>query len=99
MDHKNSFLTAEEWLNLQMEANENEIVLGSTTQAIVRPHTKNLIEAPEKAFKTTFLLRLMLGLSTGTTLFSQLPVLKRRKVLYVHGELSPPEIKASLRRV
>jgi len=88
-----SVLTAEEWLNLPTEVDEEKIVIGSRTQAIVRTQTKNLIEGAEKSFKTSFLLRLMLGLSCKTTVYSRLPVLRARKVLYVHGELSFPEIK------
>jgi len=88
-------LTAEQWLNLKTDISEP--VLGSPEHCIVRPLTKNLIEAPEKAFKTTFTLRFTLGMSCGKTLFSQLPVLKPRRVLYIHGELSPPEIKERTR--
>ncbi len=84
-------LTAEQWLELETDISEP--VLGSPEHCIVRPFTKNIIEAPEKAFKTTFTLRFTLGLSCGKTLFSQLPVFRSRRVLYIHGELSPPEIK------
>jgi hypothetical protein len=92
-----SFLTAEEWIDLSMETDSSQVVFGSTGQAIVRPQTKNLIQAPEKAFKTTFMLRTMLGLSAGVTVFPQLSVIKPRRVLYVHGELSPPEIQERTR--
>ncbi len=91
------FLSAEEWLTRSLDVEESEIVFGSPEQAIVRPLTKNLIEAAEKVFKTTFWLRAMLGLSCGTTLFPKLPVIRARKVLYVHGELSPPEIQERTR--
>ncbi len=84
-------LTAEKWLDVETDISEP--VLGSPEHCIVRPFTKNIIEAPEKAFKTTFTLRFTLGLSCGKTLFSQLPVFRSRRVLYIHGELSPPEIK------
>jgi hypothetical protein len=93
----NAFLTGEEWLHLRTEVNENQIVIGTPGQAIVRTGTKNLIEAPEKAFKTTFALRLMLGLSAGMTIFPKLPVVRARTVLYVHGELSPHEIRERTR--
>lgn len=86
-------LTAEQWLNLPVETDEKRIVLGSPTQPIVRTLTKNLIEGPEKSFKTSFILRLTLGMSCGIAVYSSLPVLHRRRVLYVHGELSLPEIK------
>lgn len=89
------FLTAEEWLNLP---NESTVpILGNVGNCIVRPLTKNIIQAPEKAFKTTFTLRLALGLSCGETVFPQLPVPNPQKVLYVHGELSPPEIRERTR--
>jgi hypothetical protein len=87
------FFNIEEWLDASFDLEENEIIFGTTKQAIIRPFTKNLIEAPEKAFKTTFMLRAMIGLALGKTFFPKLPVLRSRKVLYVHGELSPPEIQ------
>jgi len=87
--------TAEEWLNLKPE--DGDVVLGSPENALIRPKTKNLIEAPEKCFKTTFALRLMLGLSCGTTVYPRLPVAKKGKVLYMHGELSNAEIKERTR--
>jgi hypothetical protein len=90
-------LTAEQWLNLPVDTDEKRIVLGSANQPIIRTLTKNIIEAPEKAFKTSFLLRLMLGVSCGVTVYSPLPVLRPRKVLYIHGELSPPEIQERTR--
>jgi hypothetical protein len=86
-------LTADEWLDLDFTADENDIIIGSPENAIIRPHTKNLIQGSEKTFKTTFMLRLMLSLSCGVTAFECLPVLKPREVLYIHGELSEPEIK------
>ena len=91
------FLSAEEWLNLPTDTDESQIVIGTPGQAIVETETKNFIVAPEKAFKTTFAVRLMLGLSAGRTVFPQLPVLKPRKVLYVHGELSLHQIKERTR--
>jgi hypothetical protein len=86
-------MTAEEWLDRNFELSETDIIIGSTNQAIIRPLTKNIIEGSWKSFKTTFALRLMLGLSCGETVFEKLPVLRCRKALYVHGELSPPEIR------
>lgn len=87
----NGILTAEEWLELPDDTSEP--VFGTVSQKIVRPLTKNIIEAPEKSFKTTVMLRLMLGLSCGQTVFPQLPVPAARRVLYLHGELSDDEIK------
>lgn len=86
-------LTAEEWLALPTETDEKRIVIGSPTQPIVRTLTKNLVEGPEKSFKTSFMMRLTLGMSCGVAVFSPLPVLRARRVLYIHGELSPPEIR------
>lgn len=85
-------LTAEEWLKLPPDTDEKCVVIGSASQAIVRTLTKNLIEGPEKSFKTSFMLRLALGLSCGHTVYSKLPVIRARKILYLHGELSPREI-------
>lgn len=87
------FLNAEEWFAFETAMPEDQIVFGSTDNVIVGTQTKNLIEAPEKAFKTTFMLRLMLALSCGKTVFPKLPVLRPRKVLYVHGELALAQIK------
>jgi hypothetical protein len=84
-------LTAEEWLNLKTE--DGDAIFGSPDNALVRPKTKNLIEAPEKCFETTFALRLMLGLSCGATVYPGLPVARKGKVLYLHGELSNGEIQ------
>jgi AAA domain len=64
---------------------------------LVRPLTKNLIQAPEKAFKTTFLMRLTMGISTGETVFPSLPVRRGHRVLYLHGELAPAELKQRIR--
>ncbi len=91
------FLTGEEWLQYRTNTDGAQVVFGSPTQAIVRAETKNLIVAAEKSYKTSVVLRMMLGLSAGRTVFPQLPVLRPRKVLYVHGELSPQEIKERTR--
>ncbi len=88
-------LTAEEWMNCQFEG-EGVPLLGTAEHPIVPLFTKNIVEAPEKAWKTTFLLRLLLGLSCGEVLFPELSVPEARKVLYLHGELNPPELKARL---
>jgi hypothetical protein len=96
-ENSTRILTAEQWLSLPVDTDEKRIVLGSPSQPIVRTLTKNLIEGPEKSFKTSFLLRLMLGVSRGATVYSPLPVLGPRKVLYIHGELSSPEIQERTR--
>ncbi len=89
-------LSAEDWLNADFSAAESEVIVGTAANALVRPGTKNFIQAPEKAFKTTFLMRLALGISTGETVFSSLSVKHPRRVLYFHGELAPVELKERL---
>jgi len=86
-------LSVEQWLALPAEEDENLLVFGSRSQPTVRVQTKNLIEAGEKSFKTTFTLRWMIGLSCGVTVYPQFPVLRPRKVLYLHGEMSKQEIQ------
>jgi hypothetical protein len=88
-----TILTMQEWLDLELSEKEGEVEIGTSTTPIVRPKTKNLIEAPEKSFKTTVLLRLLAGLSCGKTVYPDMPVVRPRKVLYLHGELSDAEIK------
>lgn len=92
----NLILSAEGWLKADFTADESEVLIGTRENALVRPLTKNLVQAAEKAFKTTFLLRLALGISTGETVFSSLPVNRPHPVLYLHGELSPAELKERL---
>lgn len=84
------FLTAEEWLTLPCDTAVP--ILGKVGNPIVRVFTKNIVQASEKAFKTTFMLRIALGIAAGQTVIHQLPVPQARSVLYCHGELSPPEI-------
>lgn len=91
--NKSLIMSAEQWLEYRSEESTESILVGSPGQAIIRLGTKNLIEAPEKAFKTTMALRLAMGLSTGQTVFAPLPVAKPASVLYLHGELTPDEIK------
>jgi RecA-family ATPase len=92
----NLVLSAEDWLKADFRVEESEILIGTPDNPILRPLTKNFIEAPDKSFKTTFLLRLALGLSTGKSVFSSLPVKAPRRVLYLHGELAPAELKERL---
>jgi hypothetical protein len=89
-------LSADDWCNLDLDVGDP--IFGTPDNCIVRPGTKNIILASEKSFKTTFTLRLMLGLSSAKTVFPELPVREHRRVLYVHGELSPPEIKERTRQ-
>jgi hypothetical protein len=89
-------MSAEEWLGFDFRIEESQLLIGTGNNAIVRPGTKNTIEAQEKAYKTTFLLRLALGLATGQTLFPSLPVSRPLRVLYLHGELAPAELKERL---
>ena len=91
--NRTHILTAEEWLSLELLAAEKDVLIGSREGPLVRPQTKNLIEAAEKSFKTTFLLRLMIGLSRGETVYPAMPVARQRRVLYLHGELSDAEIQ------
>ena len=89
----NLILSAENWLKADLSVPESQVIVGTQANPLIRPLTKNLVQAPEKAFKTTFLLRLALGISTGETVFSYLPVKRSQRVLYLHGELSPAELK------
>src|ERR1700687_1126408 len=93
----NLILSAEEWLKADFSVAESEVLIGTRENPLVRPLTKNLVQAPEKAFKTTFLVRLALGISAGETVFSSLPVRHPRRVMYLHGELAPVELKQRLR--
>ena len=93
----NLVLSAEDWLNANFSVVESEVIVGTCETPLIRPLTKNLIQAPEKAFKTTFLMRLAMGISTGETVFSSLPVPRPHRVLYLHGELSPAELKQRLK--
>ena len=92
----NLILSAEDWLKADFSVAESEVLVGTCENPLVRPLTKNLVQAPEKAFKTTFLMRLTMGISTGETVFPSLSVRRPRKVLYLHGELAPAELKQRL---
>jgi len=89
-------LNTEDWLNLKLSSEESEPIIGTAENPIIRPLTKNLIQAPEKAFKTTFLMRLCLGISSGETIYPAFPVVRPRPVLYLHGELAAAELKERL---
>jgi AAA domain len=86
-------LTAEQWMTRAPDSGEG-IIFGGAEQRIIESLTKNLIEGPEKSFKTTFALRLFLAASAGMTAYEQLPLSEPnpRRILYVHGELAPGQI-------
>jgi len=86
-------LSAEAWLTVDLSPQEKEPIFGTPSMVIVGPKTKTFLEAPAKSFKTTLMMRAALGLSAGVTLFPALPVFKKRRVLYLHGELSELEIR------
>jgi hypothetical protein len=89
----NFILSADDWLDADFSLKESEVLIGCPKNQLVRPLTRNLIQAPEKAFKTTFLMRLTMGISIGEAVFPSLPVKTARRVLYLHGELAPAELK------
>ncbi len=89
-------LNTEDWFNLKFAREESEPIIGTSENPLIRPLTKNLIQAPEKAFKTTFLMRLSLGMASGETIFPALPVLRPHRVMYLHGELATAELKDRL---
>jgi hypothetical protein len=97
VEHSRSvILGAEDWFSLDLSTEEREPIFGTPDNVLIGRETKNLIEAPEKCFKTTFLMRLTLALSCGQTVLPELPVFKPRNVLYIHGELNKRELQARL---
>src|SRR2546425_893832 len=54
------FLDLYQWEKVDLDTPDNAVLVGTPQNAIIRPGTKNLIVAPEKAYKTTTLLRLAL---------------------------------------
>lgn len=86
-------MSAEEWLRTDPTLSNASPIIGEPENPLVRPMTKNLIEAGEKEFKSTFAMRICLGLSVGKAVFPSLPIGEPRRVLYLHGELSPSELK------
>src|SRR5581483_3834945 len=89
---RNVVRTAEEWISLNLNLEASEPIFGTAQNVIVGPRSKTLIEAAEKSFKSTFVMRIMMGLAMGVTIFPELPVHQPRKVLYIHGELSDSEL-------
>lgn len=90
---KEFFFSAEQWDTVDLETEDNSVLVGTPKNPIIRPGTKNLIEAPEKTFKTTFGLRQFFGMASGYTVYPSLPVARPARVLYVHGEMTPKELK------
>ena len=48
---KKHILNMQEWIDLKLSDTEAEVIIGSPTNPLIRPRTKNLIEAPEKHIK------------------------------------------------
>lgn len=90
---KEFFYSAEQWDLIDLETEDNAVLIGTPKNPIIRPGTKNLIEAPEKTFKTTFGLRQFFGMASGYTVYPSLPVARAVRVLYIHGEMTPQELK------
>lgn len=90
---KEFFYSAEEWDNIDLETEDNAVLVGTPSNPIIRPGTKNLIEAPEKTFKTTFALRQLFGMASGYTVYPSLPAARPVRVLYMHGEMTPKELE------
>jgi len=71
--------------------------------SIIRPGTKNIIEAPERTFKTSMVLRFTIGMAGGHTVYPSLPVARPVSVLYIHGEMTVKELaerrKSSLQHI
>jgi hypothetical protein len=87
------FHTIEEWEQIDLDTEDNAVLIGTPTAPIIRPGTKNIVEAPEKTYKTTTLLRLAIGMACGHTVFPSLPVARPVRVLYFHGEMTPKELE------
>jgi hypothetical protein len=91
---RSRILTAQEWMDLDLSGEEGTAIIGTRQNPLIRPGSRNFIEAAEKSFKTTFALKLALGLARGLTVFTELPIPERQRTLYLHGELGLAEIKA-----
>lgn len=89
--------SGDERLDLNLGVESADVIAGSTANPLIRARTKNFLEAPEKSFKTTLLLRWTAAAAKGASVFPSLPVLRSLKTLYLHGELSPSEIKERFR--
>lgn len=90
---KEFFYSLEEWEQIDLNTPDNLVLIGTPANSIIRPGTKNIIEAPEKTFKTTTLLRLTIGVACGHTVFESLPVARPVRVLYIHGEMTPRNLR------
>jgi RecA-family ATPase len=89
-------MNGDEWRKLDIHVDEKTLIVGTKEQPVFSVQEKMIIEAPEKSFKTTFTLPLAIGIATGTSHFGALPIVGRRRVLYLHGELSPQQLKDRL---
>jgi RecA-family ATPase len=100
---KEFFYSLEEWEAINLETLDNEVLIGTPSNSIIRPGTKNIVLAPEKTFKTTTVLRLAIGMASDYTVFPSLPVARAVRVLYIHGEMTPKELderrRAALRDI
>jgi RecA-family ATPase len=71
--------------------------------SIIRPGTKNIIEALEKTFKTTMVLQFTIGMACGHKVSPSLLVAYPVSVLYIHREMTVKELaerrKSSLQRI
>jgi RecA-family ATPase len=85
------FYSAADWDNIDL-TDDSIPLIGNETTKIIRFGTKNIVEAPEKSYKTTMLVRLMMGLSIGKTVYPQMPIPGPARVLYFHGEMTPAEL-------
>ncbi len=86
------FYSIAEWERIDLDTPDHGVLIGTPSNPIIRPGTKNIVEAPEKSFKTTMLLRLAIGMACGHTVYPSLPVARKVRVLYVHGEMTPKEL-------
>jgi len=89
--------SGDEWLDLDLGVESADVIAGTTANPLIRARTKNFLEAPEKSFKTTMLLRWATAAAKGVSVYPALPVSRPLKTLYLHGELSPSEIKERFR--
>jgi hypothetical protein len=89
-------LTADDWASADFSNEDAGAIIGLDNpddEAIVGAKTKNMVEAPEKSFKTASLMRMLIGASVGKTVYPMLPFPRSTFVYYMHGELSRREIK------
>jgi AAA domain len=90
---KEFFFSIEQWDQIDLDTEDNDALIGTPQSPIIRPATKNLIEAPEKSFKTTLSLRQLIAMACGYTVFPSLPIARAARILYMHGEMTAKELK------